>query len=225
MTSTLEISNVSKKYQRKNQADVQAVDDITLAAASGDFIAILGPSGCGKSTLMLTAGGLLKVDSGAVTVNGQDLYSLNNSQRAEFRADNIAYVYQEFHLIPYLNVLDNIQVIDLAKGGGSLEKAQAILSQFGLSERATHLPSELSVGEQQRVALSRAVYGGAKIILADEPTGNLDSANAEIVLQALKKFTDEGGIVLMVTHDDRALTYANKQLKMNKGRWITADGH
>jgi putative ABC transport system ATP-binding protein len=218
MTNTLEIQNVSKKYERKNQAPVQAIDGVSLKAESGDFIALLGPSGCGKSTLMLTAGGLLKADSGKVAVNGQDLYSLNNSQRAEFRAGHIAYVYQEFHLIPYLSVLENVRIADLALGGGSQQRAEGLLKQFGLSERQEHLPSELSVGEQQRVALARAIYGGAKIILADEPTGNLDSENAAIVLQALKKFSDDDGIVIMVTHDDRALEYAKKQLKMKNGR-------
>ena len=121
----------------------------------------------------------------------------------------MAFVYQEFHLIPYLNVLDNVRIADLALDGGSEEKALAILEN-GLKDRTDHLPSELSVGEQQRAALSRAIYSGAKIILADEPTGNLDSENAESVLQALKVFAQEGGIVLMVTHDDRAVAYANK---------------
>ena len=218
MTNTLEIQNVSKKYERKNQAPVQAMDSVSLKAENSDFIALLGPSGCGKSTLMLTAGGLLKADSGSVSVNGQDLYSLNNSQRAEFRANHIAYVYQEFHLIPYLSVLDNVRISDLANGGGTQQRAEELLKQFGLSDRRDHLPSELSVGEQQRVALSRAIYGGAKIILADEPTGNLDGENAKLVLEALKQFSDEGGIVIMVTHDDRALEYAKKQLKMNAGR-------
>ena len=218
MTNTLDIQTVSKKYERKNQAPVQAIDAVSLKAESGDFIALLGPSGCGKSTLMLTAGGLLKADSGSVAVNGQDLYSLNNSQRAEFRASHIAYVYQEFHLIPYLSVLDNVRVSDLANGGGTQQRAEDLLKQFGLRDRRYHLPSELSVGEQQRVALSRAIYGGAKIILADEPTGNLDGENAKLVLQTLKQFSDDGGIVIMVTHDDRALEYAKKQLKMNAGR-------
>lgn len=221
MTSTLVIDRISKKYKRKSQAAVQAVLDLSLKAQNGDFIAVLGPSGCGKSTLMLTAGGLLAADSGTVTVNGQNLYQLNNSQRAEFRARNIAYVYQEFHLIPYLNVVDNIMIADLALGEGSRDKALQLLSQFGLEGRGRHLPSELSVGEQQRVALARAIYGGARIILADEPTGNLDSDNAHLVLQALKDFTENGGIVLMVTHDDRALNFANRKLTMKAGEWIS----
>ena len=219
MTNMIEIKQVSKKYQRKNQDDIQAVDNIDLNAKNGEFIAVLGPSGCGKSTLMMLAGGLLETDSGTVLVNGQDLFSLNNSKRAEFRSKNIAYVYQEFHLVSYLSVLDNVQIIDLALGKGSEDKARSILKKFGLIERAEHLPSELSVGEQQRVALSRAIYGGAKIILADEPTGNLDTENAELVLKALEEFTEEGGLVLMVTHDERALSYASKKLTMKKGQW------
>ena len=221
MTSTLVIDKISKKYKRKSQAAGQAVLDLSLKAQDGDFIAVLGPSGCGKSTLMLTAGGLLAADSGTVTVSGQNLYQLNNSQRAEFRARNIAYVYQEFHLIPYLNVVDNIMIADLALGEGSRDKALKLINQFGLEGRGRHLPSELSVGEQQRVALARAIYGGARIILADEPTGNLDSDNAHLVLQALKDFTENGGIVLMVTHDDRAISFANRKLTMKAGEWIS----
>ncbi|EDM28127.1 ABC transporter, ATPase subunit [Lentisphaera araneosa HTCC2155] len=219
MTNSIEIKQASKAYQRKNQTPVQALDKLDLKAESGDFIAVLGPSGCGKSTLMLSAGGLLEVDSGQVVINGQDLSQLSSSQKAEFRAKNVAYVYQEFHLIPYLNVIDNVRIADLALGSGSEQKAEEILKKFGLAERAQHLPSELSVGEQQRVALSRAIYSGAKIILADEPTGNLDSENAETVLKALKDFTEEGGIVIMVTHDDRAVAYAAKKLSMSAGQW------
>ena len=219
MTNSIEIKQASKAYQRKNQAPVQALDKLDLKAERGDFIAVLGPSGCGKSTLMLSAGGLLEVDSGQVVINGQDLSQLSSSQKAEFRAKNVAYVYQEFHLIPYLNVIDNVRIADLALGSGSEQKAEEILKKFALAERAQHLPSELSVGEQQRVALSRAIYSGAKIILADEPTGNLDSENAETVLKALKDFTEEGGIVIMVTHDDRAVAYAAKKLSMSAGQW------
>lgn len=224
MTSSIEIINISKKYKSKNKDDVVAVKNVNLKAGSGDFIAVLGPSGCGKSTLMMLAGGLLEADSGNITVNGQDLSGLNNSQRADFRAHNIAYVYQEFHLIPYLNVLDNVQVSDLALGKGSNEKADQILAKFGLRERGSHLPSELSVGEQQRVALARAIYGGARIILADEPTGNLDKENAEIVLSALKSFTEDGGIVIMVTHDDRAINYASTKMTMKEGQWTGSKG-
>ena len=219
MTNSLEITQASKAYKRKNQSPVQALNKIDLKAQSGDFIAVLGPSGCGKSTLMLSAGALLELDSGKIVVNGQDLSELSNSQKASFRANNIAYVYQEFHLIPYLSVIDNVRIADLALATGSETKAQEILQKFGLADRLHHLPSELSVGEQQRVALSRAIYSGAKIILADEPTGNLDAENAETVLKALKDFTDQGGIVLMVTHDDRAVAFAQKKLTMTAGQW------
>ena len=220
MTNSLRISKVFKKYRGKNSTDVQALAGIDLEAKNGDFIAVLGPSGCGKSTLMLTAGGLLEADEGSVVVNGQNIYDLNNSKRADFRAHHVAYVYQEFHLIPYLNVLDNVQITDLALGEASKPRAVEILAKFGLSERLEHLPSELSVGEQQRVALSRAIYSGAKVILADEPTGNLDTENAEIVLRALQEFTEQGGIVLMVTHDDRAISYASRKLSMKAGAWV-----
>jgi len=218
MTDILTMKNVSKNYPRKNQADVLALDDVSLRVATGDFVALHGPSGSGKSTLLLVAGGLLRPTSGEVLIEGQELYVLNNSQRAELRAKSIAYLYQQFYLVPYLSVLDNVRITDLAKKDGSLEKAKSVLDQFQMTDRLTHLPSQLSVGEQQRVALARVIYSEAKIILADEPTGNLDQENAEIVLNALRRFTEDGGCVVLVTHDEKALKYAKTELKMANGK-------
>ncbi|MFC1764654.1 ABC transporter ATP-binding protein, partial [Planctomycetota bacterium] len=150
----------------------------------------------------------------------QDLYALNNSQRAQLRAGNLGFVFQQFHLLPYLDVLGNVMVTGVATGrnGDTTSRAQALLEQFGLSGRAGHHPAELSVGEQQRVALARAVFAGASILLADEPTGNLDRDNAAVVLGFMKTFADDGGVVLLVTHDDRALDYASRKIAVVEGR-------
>ena len=218
-SSVLTLANVNKRYQGKaTQNDVEALKDINISVAGGEFLALLGPSGCGKSTLLLTAAGLLKPDSGDVTLFNQNIYKLTNAERAAFRAANLGFVFQQFHLIPYLTVSANIRVADIAKN----ETWQApdlneILEKFGLTDRAEHVPSQLSVGEQQRVALARAVYAGNKLIYADEPTGNLDRENADIVLDYLAEFADKGGAVLMVTHDDRAVERASRKINMNKG--------
>jgi ABC-type lipoprotein export system ATPase subunit len=218
----LRLTDLAKSYQSKGASDaVQALDGITLDINAGEFVALLGPSGCGKSTLLLTAGGLLKPDAGSVTLKSQDMYALNNSQRARFRAKNLGFVFQQFHLIPYLTVLDNVEIADITDSSSShTQSAADALSNFGLGDRLQHLPSELSVGEQQRVALARAVYSGASVLFADEPTGNLDGQNADSVLHYMRTFADNGGAVIMVTHDDRAVASASRQLNMEKGKLL-----
>jgi ABC-type lipoprotein export system ATPase subunit len=216
----LKINGLKKRYPgRGSRENVQALNGIDLSISAGEFVALHGPSGCGKSTLLLTAGGLLRPDEGSVTINGQSLYALNNSKRAQFRARNLGFVFQQFHLIPYLNVLDNVMVTEVATGQSpdARQRAEAILDQFGMAARSGHHPSELSVGEQQRLALARAVFANASILFADEPTGNLDRENAETVLNYMKKFADDGGTVVMVTHDDRALEFATRKIALIDG--------
>lgn len=217
----LKIIGLEKRYPGKgNREHVHALRGVSLSVSKGEFAALYGPSGCGKSTLLLTAGGLLRPDAGTVHINGQDLYALNNSQRARFRAGNLGFVFQQFHLIPYLDVLNNVMVTEVASGhtANAASRAQTILEQFGVGHRAGHVPSELSVGEQQRAALARAVFAGASILFADEPTGNLDADNAARVLNCLKTFAEDGGIVLMVTHDDRALEFATRKIALCNGK-------
>ena len=217
----LEIQGVSKRFPGKgSRKEVCALRDVSLSVSPGEFVALHGPSGCGKSTLLMTAGGLLRPDSGNVRIKGQDLYALGNSQRARFRAGHLGFVFQQFHLVPYLDVLGNVMVTGVATGrnGEAASRAKAILEQFGVAGRAGHHPSELSVGEQQRVALARAVFAGASILFADEPTGNLDRDNAAVVLDFMKKFADDGGVVLLVTHDDRALDNASRKILINDGQ-------
>ncbi len=214
------IKGLEKRYPGKGtREDVHALKGVSLVVGAGEFVALHGPSGCGKSTLLLASGGLLRPDAGSVAIKGQDLYSLNNSRRARFRARNLGFVFQQFHLVPYLDVLGNVMVSEVATGRtpDAAQRATAVLEQFGIAARAGHHPSELSVGELQRVALARAVFANASILFADEPTGNLDRDNAATVLNYMKEFSEAGGVVVMVTHDDRALEYATRKIALCEG--------
>ena len=157
----------------------------------------------------------MKPDSGSVLIKGTDIYGLGRTARSKFRAKTLGFVFQQFHLIPYLNVMDNVLAPTLALPfDGASAKAEELIGRFKLSDRITHVPSKLSVGEQQRVALARALLHGPAIILADEPTGNIDAENAEIILDTFKDFASNGGTVLMVTHDQRAAEAASKQISL-----------
>ncbi len=214
----LQLNNISKIYQSGDET-VQAVDDVSLAVNAGEFVAVRGPSGCGKSTLLLIPGGLLSPTTGDVHVADVSPYQLSPNERAKFRAENIGFVFQQFHLIPYLSVIENILAPTLAISGKSkTEQAKKLLQQFGLEDRQHHLPSQLSIGERQRTALARALLNSPKLLLADEPTGNLDSENAEIVLKHLQEFATHGGAVLLVTHDDRAVSYAQRTIYLRDGK-------
>lgn len=212
--SMLEIRHLAKTYR----GSVRALDGVTLSVAPGEFVAVRGPSGCGKTTLLLAAGGLLAPDSGEVRVAGEDPYRLSADQRARFRAKHIGFVFQQFHLIPYLDVMDNIMAPSLASGvSGQRRRAEDLAERFGLAARRRHLMSELSTGERQRVALARAMLNEPRLLLADEPTGNLDTGNAGTVLTALADFAREGGAVLLVTHDEAAGRVAHRWVQLRQG--------
>jgi putative ABC transport system ATP-binding protein len=214
----LQLDQISKTY-RSGSHRVQAVDRVSLSLDAGQFAAVQGPSGCGKTTLLLIAGGLLAPDQGTVTIEGQNPYALDADARAAFRSHNVGFVFQQFHLVPYLTVYENVLTAGLATTrAGSQERARQLLAQFGLEARADHVPSQLSTGERQRTALARAVLNDPKLLLADEPTGNLDAENAEIVLRHLREFADAGGSVLLVTHDSRAVSYAQQVIQLHGGR-------
>ena len=214
----LSMEAVSRTY-RGPRGEVAALRSVTLAVQAGEFVAVQGPSGCGKSTLLLAGGALLSLDAGRVLIEGNDIYALPPEARARFRARRIGFVFQQFHLIPYLTVRDNVLAASLAAPPLDPEaRADALLARFGIAERAHHLPSELSTGERQRVALARALLNQPVLLLADEPTGNLDEANGATVLGALADFARDGGGVLMVTHDARATSYAHRVLRMADGR-------
>jgi len=212
----LKVSNLSKRFSNRD-GEVNAVIDVNFELQQGDFVALHGASGCGKSTLLLMLGTLLSPDEGTVEIDGKMPYDLPIKERAAFRAEYVGFVFQQFHLIPYLNVLENVLVGELAGGGDLKERAEALLDGFGLSHRLGHVPNALSIGEQQRVALARALVRSPKLILADEPTGNLDKENSEIILGYLTKFASDGGAVLMVTHDDQAREAAAKSWEMKAG--------
>jgi ABC-type lipoprotein export system ATPase subunit len=216
----LEFKNVSKWFDGP-QGLVTALEDVSLSVSPGEFVAVHGPSGCGKTTLLLTAGALLRPNAGQVSLDGQDPYRLNPEIRSELRARMIGFVFQQFHLIPYLTVRQNILSPSLALPAKEADqRAQELVSRFGLDDRAGHVPAQLSTGQRQRTALARALLNKPKIILADEPTGNLDEHNAEIVFDYFSQYVAEGGCVLLVTHDAKAATHATRTLKMGQGRII-----
>ena len=214
------IENVTKTYRRAGR-HVRALDGVSLAAEAGEFVAVRGPSGCGKTTLLLVAGGLLGPDAGRVVIDGQGPYALSPEDRARLRAATVGFVFQQFHLVPYLTVRDNVLAPSVARPSAeAVGRADELIERFGLAARVDHLPAELSTGERQRVALARALLNRPKVLLADEPTGNLDTASAETVLRHLAEFADAGGTVLLVTHDARAAEYARRTVEMVDGRLV-----
>jgi putative ABC transport system ATP-binding protein len=216
----LEFQSISKSFDH-GENKVTAINDVTLSVRPGELLAVRGPSGCGKTTLLLIAGGLLRPDSGRVSLDNQNPYELNPEMRSRMRATTIGFVFQQFHLIPYLNVRQNILAASLAtSSNGASQRAEELISRFGLEDRAGHVPAKLSTGERQRTALARALLNRPKVILADEPTGNLDEDNAKIVLGYLSEYVSDGGCVLLVTHDDRAAAHATRTLQMNRGKIV-----
>jgi len=194
----LVVSRLVKEFKAKRNV-VRALDGVSLSMEKGAWLTVTGKSGSGKSTLLYAIGGLLKPASGRVEVEGTDVYGLSAPQRAAWRGRTVGFIYQSFHLFPHLSVIENV----LMSGGRFRTlsaEAEALLERMGLSRRRDHLPSELSVGEKQRVATARAVLCRPSLILADEPTGNLDQENGRIVLDDLARFNREGIGVILVTH-------------------------
>jgi putative ABC transport system ATP-binding protein len=221
----LALQSVSKTYTHRGHT-VRALDNATLEVQNGDFIAVVGPSGSGKSTLLLTLGGMLSPASGRVLVDGQSLYDMGTEKRAELRRKKIGFVFQTFNLVPYLTALENVQVPLLLAGvNGHIqqERASALLTRLGLADRLDHKPSELSVGQQQRVALARMLANDPAVVLADEPTGNLDPDTSGQIIGFLEEVNREGKTVVMVTHDMRAAQRAKRILKLVDGA-IVPDG-
>jgi putative ABC transport system ATP-binding protein len=216
----LEFKNVSKWFNGV-QGRVTALKGISFSVRPGELLAVRGPSGCGKTTLLLAAGGLLRPSDGRISLDEQDPYALSPEMRSRLRARMIGFVFQQFHLIPYLTVRQNIMTASLAVPlKEASERARQLISRFGLEERAEHVPAKLSTGERQRTALARALLNEPKIILADEPTGNLDEDNAQTVFGYLSQYVSDGGCVLLVTHDARAAAHATRSLQMSNGRLI-----
>lgn len=207
----IDIQKITKTY-RSETKELLVLKEATASIKPGTFSAICGPSGCGKSTLLLVLGGLLHPDTGRVMIDGEDLFALSSERRALRRAQLLGFVFQRFHLIPYLTVEENIEAAAIAlRGSTDQVRAKELMDQLNITDRRTHVPGKLSVGEQQRTALARALYNRPRVLLADEPTGNLDPENAEIVLNAFSDFANAGGTVIMVTHHPEAAEQADTQ--------------
>jgi putative ABC transport system ATP-binding protein len=224
MSALYVLDDVRRSF-RRGSAEVRAVDGINLEIAPGDFVAIEGPSGSGKSTLLQLLGGLERPSSGRVLFGGADLSSRDDRELTRFRARDVGFVFQHFNLIPTLTALDNVRAA-LAVGtlGRSerLQRARELLESVGLADRTEHLPVNLSGGEQQRVAIARALANNPSVVLADEPTGNLDTATSNEIITLLEQLADSGVAVIVVTHAEHVARRARRRLLMRDGRLIAA---
>jgi len=213
----IRLENVSKVYRTAN-GPVHALREVTLDVEPGEFVAVRGPSGCGKSTLLLIVGGLSMPTSGRVVVGGEELPAASPAERAKFRAERVGFVFQMFHLLPYLNVVQNVVAAALpGRHAAARDRAAELLEKFQLGHRLSHRPAELSAGERQRVAIARALVNQPDLVLADEPTGNLDPQSATGVLDLLGEFHRGGGTVLLVTHQQQAAGYAGRTIQLQDG--------
>jgi len=216
----VELEHVTKLYEAAGAGPVQALDDVSFTADAGQWIAIMGPSGSGKTTLLNILGCLDQATSGAVRIDSVDTSTLSRGDLARFRAETVGFVFQQFHLIPHLTALENVMLAQYFHSMTDEGEARMALDRVGLAARARHLPSQLSGGEQQRVSIARALVNDPKIILADEPTGNLDAANEQIVLNLLADLHAQGRTILMVTHDDQVGRCADIRIDLEHGRIV-----
>jgi len=226
MPAIIEAIDLHKTYHI-GKIEVPALCGISFTIDKGEFVSVVGPSGSGKSTLFYMLGGLTRADAGKVLIDGVDFAQLSDSARTSLRKTKIGFVFQKFNLLPTLDAKSNIDVaIDIAGKNGDRDQAyfDKIVGLLGLSKRMQHRPSELSGGEQQRVALARALINRPAIVLADEPTGNLDSKNSEIVLKMLRHSNQElGQTVLMITHNPEAASYGDRIIHMRDGEIVEAE--
>lgn len=226
MPAFIEAVELRKTYHI-GKIEVPALRGISFCVQRGEFVSVVGPSGSGKSTLFYLLGGLTRADSGHVVVDGDDFAKLSDAERTRMRKRKIGFVFQKFNLLPTLDARSNIEIaVDIAGTNGSRDKAyhDKIVDLLGLAQRLHHRPSELSGGEQQRVALARALINKPAIVLADEPTGNLDSKNSEIVLKMLRHSNRElGQTVLMITHNPEAAAYGDRIIHMRDGEIVPAE--
>ncbi|MFP3478541.1 MULTISPECIES: ABC transporter ATP-binding protein [Burkholderia] len=222
----VEISHVAKSYRRGNQV-VPVLTDITLAIGEGDFVALMGPSGSGKSTLLNLVAGIDRPDSGELRVGGLDISRLEEAQLAEWRAANVGFIFQFYNLMPVLTAFENVELplmLTHLSRRERRERVELVLDMVNLGDRTSHYPSELSGGQQQRVAIARALITDPVLIVADEPTGDLDRASASDVLTMLQRMNAElGKTIIMVTHDAHAAGAAQSLVHLEKGELI--DGH
>ena len=221
----IQLQDISKIYRRRQQ-EVVAFKAASLEISAGEYVAVVGPSGSGKTTLLSMLGGMLSPDSGKVWFGGESLYELSVAERTRLRRERIGFVFQTFNLVPYLTALENVQIPLFLCGVGKAaqrDRAVALLEQVGLGNRTDHKPSELSTGQQQRVALARTLANNPQLILADEPTGNLDPDSREAVLAMFDNFVREGRTIVMVTHDPAAAARAARRLCLTEGQIVDPD--
>lgn len=215
----IEMIDVSRTYGH-GEAAVKALRGASFEVEQGEFVALMGPSGSGKSTLLSVLGGLNHPSSGTYKVDGMDIYSLNSDQRADFRREYLGFVFQSFHLVPYLTLAENVMLPLATKRMSSAEKldlARLALERVGLGDKLKRLPSQISGGEQERTAVARALVNRPTILLADEPTGNLDAKNSREMMELLSFLGDEGMTIVMVTHSPDCAAYAQRKLEVSDG--------
>lgn len=219
-TPIIAIENVSKIY-KLGKVKVAALKDVELKVYPKDFISIIGPSGAGKSTLLHLISGLDKPTTGVINVNGTDISKLSDDGLTLFRKAHIGFVFQFFNLIPTLTALENVLVSKMFDDDCSIPKAEAVLAKVGLSKKAEHKPNELSGGEQQRVAIARALYNDPEIILADEPTGNIDTQTGHELLKLFRRLNRLGTTMVLVTHDAEIARSGNRIIRMRDGMIVS----
>jgi putative ABC transport system ATP-binding protein len=213
MAALVQAEDVSKSY-----GGLRALDSVTFEVLPGEWIAIMGPSGSGKTTLINILGGLDRPTSGRAIVDGVNVGTLGERELTRYRAEKVGFVFQHFYLVPYLSALENVMLAQYFHSVADEAEAAESLARIGLGERLHHLPSQLSGGEQQRVALARALINHPKLILADEPTGNLDEANEQIVLELLRELHRSGHTILLVTHSPEIGRMADRRIELAHGR-------
>jgi len=221
----LEMKEISRVY-RTDLVETHALRELSLSVDTGEFVAVTGPSGSGKTTFLNIAGLLETATSGQYSLDGTDVSGLNDNQRSRIRNEKIGFIFQSFNLIPDLNIFDNVDVPLRYRGFDGAERRRRIekaLDQVGLAARMKHLPSQLSGGQQQRAAIARALAGGPSFLLADEPTGNLDSLMARQVMDLLEKINNEGTTIVMVTHDPELARRAHRNVQLLDGQLASPD--
>ena len=217
----IRLKSVTKSYparEEHNGGQIRALDDITLSIAPGEWIAMMGPSGSGKSTMVNLIGCLDRPTAGEIWLDGENVATFSAADLNRVRAEKIGFVFQQFHMIPYLTAVENVMLAQYFHSMTDEKEALDALERVGLKERAYHLPSQLSGGEQQRVCIARALINDPKIVLADEPTGNLDATNEEIVLRLLRELHQQGRTIVMVTHDPVVARLADRRVELHHGK-------
>src|SRR6202047_4058422 len=217
----IKLSHVSRLYPARAESNggvIRALDDISLEVAPGEWLAVMAPSGSGKSTLANLIGCLHRPSSGEIWLDNKDVARISTQDLNRARAEKVGFIFQQFHLIPYLTALENVMLAQYFHSMTDEQEAREALARVGLRDRADHLPTQLSGGEQQRVCIARALINDPKIILADEPTGNLDAVNEEIVLRQLRQLHEQGRTIIMVTHDPVVARLADRRLELHHGK-------